>query len=118
MIISPEVKGKHITIRFSAPGADQVELKADFLPKREEPTTMGGVTLPMLVPIPVEMKKDKDGVWEYTAKNVKPDFYTYAIIVDGIETLDLNNLKIVRGSQSIRNVVIVPGKEMLRLKLP
>ena len=106
MIISPEVKGKHITIRFSAPGADQVELKADFLPKREEPTTMGGVTLPMLVPIPVEMKKDKDGVWRKIVM-VYPGRYEYKFLVDGCWQLDPQNEDCCVNSFGSRNNVLV-----------
>ncbi|WP_319481458.1 alpha/beta hydrolase-fold protein [uncultured Draconibacterium sp.] len=107
VLVSPEIDGNNVTIRFCAPKAIKVELNGDFLPKKEVETPQGK----MLLPAPVEMTEGEDGVWEYTAKDVTPDFYTYTISVDGIQMLDPNNLKVVRDGQRISNMFIVPGEK-------
>ncbi|WP_303921386.1 esterase [Draconibacterium sediminis] len=106
-LVSPEIDGNNVTIRFRAPKAIKVELNGDFLPAKEVGTPMGN----MLLPAPVEMKEGEDGVWEYTAKYVMPDFYTYTISVDGIKMLDPNNLKVIRDGQNTTNMFIVPGEK-------
>jgi enterochelin esterase-like enzyme len=106
-LISPEVKGNNITVRFRAPKAIKVELTADFLPTKETKTNFG--TYPM--PVPVEMTEGKDGIWDYTAENISPDFYTYSITVDGIRMLDPNNLQVARDGQNMSNIVIIPGEK-------
>jgi enterochelin esterase family protein len=65
----------------------------------------------MKMPAPVEMNEGESGVWEYTAENVSPDFYTYTITVDGIQMLDPANLKVVRDGQNMSNYLIVPGEK-------
>lgn len=106
-LISPEVKGNDITIRFRAPKAIKVELVGDFLPSRETKTAYGT----FMLPAPVEMTEGKDGIWEYTAENVAPDFYTYTITVDGVQMLDPNNLQTARDGDRVSSLVIVPGEK-------
>jgi enterochelin esterase-like enzyme len=104
-LVSPEVNGSNITIRFRAPKAIKVELTGDFLPAKEIKTERGN----FMMPAPVDMKEGKDGIWEYTAENVAPDFYTYAVMVDGVRMLDPSNLQMVRDGQNVSNMVIVAG---------
>jgi enterochelin esterase family protein len=59
----------------------------------------------MMMPAPVEMTEGEDGVWEYTATNVAPDFYTYTLTVDGIRMLDPSNLQTVRDGQNVSNIL-------------
>lgn len=106
-LVSPEIDGNNVTIRMRAPKAIKVELNGAFLPVQEVETPMGRMSRPM----PVEMKEGDDGVWEYTAKDVVPDFYTYTISVDGVSMLDPNNLKVLRNGQNMSNYLIVPGKK-------
>lgn len=107
-LLSPEIQDNDITIRFLAPNAIKVELSGDFLPEKEVvETPMGRMTRP----VPVEMKESEDGIWEYTAENVSPDFYTYTIMVDGIEMLDPNNLKVLRNRRRMSNYLIIPGEK-------
>jgi enterochelin esterase family protein len=61
------------------------------------------------MPAPVEMTEGKDGVWEYTAENVSPDFYGYYFTVDQTRTLDPNNVQIIRDGVRVSNLVIIPG---------
>jgi enterochelin esterase family protein len=106
-LVSPEMKGDTIIIRFRAPKAIKVELTADFLPAKEMKTERGT----FMVPAPVMMTEGKDGIWEYKAANVAPDYYTYTLTVDGITMLDPNNLKTVRDGQRVSNYLIVPGEK-------
>lgn len=104
---SPEIDGNNITIRFRAPKAIKVVLNGDFLPVKEIETSFGNMELPA----PVDMVEGEDGVWEYTAENVAPDFYTYTLSVDGIQMLDPSNLKRVRDGQRMANYLIIPGEK-------
>src|SRR5512139_1694865 len=79
-LVSPEMQADSITFRFRAPKAIKVELNGDFLPAKPNKTNFGT----FMMPVPVEMKEGKEGVWEYTVHNVAPDFYTYTFTVDGI----------------------------------
>lgn len=106
-LVSPEVKDQNITFRFKAPKSIKVELSGDFLPTKEVKTERGT----FMMPAPVVMTEGKDGIWEYTAENVAPDFYTYSFIIDGIRMLDPNNLKTVRDGQTSSNVVIMAGEK-------
>ena len=106
-LVSPEIDGDNITIRVRAPKAIKVELNGAFLPVQVVETPMGRMPRTM----PVEMKEGENGVWEYTAKDVVPDFYTYTISVDGIQMLDPNNLQVLRNGQNMSNYLIVPGEK-------
>ena len=106
-IKSPEIDGTNVTIRFRAPKAIKVEVNGDFLPAVAVETPMGT----MMRPAPVEMEQGENGVWEYTAENVSPDFYTYTITVDELRMLDPSNLKVVRNGQNMTNFLIVPGEK-------
>ena len=106
-IKSPVVDGNNITFRFRAPKAVKVELSGEFLPTREVKTERGTY----MMAAPVVMTEGANGVWEYTAVNVAPDFYTYTFTVDGIRMLDPNNLQTVRDGRNVSNMVIVPGEK-------
>lgn len=106
-LVSPEINDNNITFRFRAPKAIKVELNGDFLPKKPTKTDFGTFDMP----VPAEMTEGKDGVWEYTAGNVTPDFYTYTFTVDGIRMLDPGNLQTVRDGQNVSSLVIVPGEK-------
>ena len=53
--------------------------------------------------------KEKDGVWQYTAENLAPDFYFYYFLVDGIKVMDPNNLKVVCNYSEFYNTFIIEG---------
>ncbi len=114
-IVSPEINGTSVTFRYKAPKAIKVVLDGDFLPKKEVVTQFGKG----LEPIPVEMTEGEGGIWEYTVENIASDFYTYSFTVDGLKTLDPNNLQIVRDGLDFFNMVIVPGvKSNIYLEAP
>jgi len=49
---------------------------------------------------PVEMTKGENNVWEYTTSVLEPDLYKYYFDVDGVKTIDMNNLYVIRNSRS------------------
>jgi enterochelin esterase-like enzyme len=57
----------------------------------------------------VEMKKDESGIWSFTTPVLPAEFYSYTFNVNGVKTLDPNNVQIVRDGTRFENYVIVPG---------
>lgn len=106
-LVSPQIEGAKVTFRFKAPKAIKVELNGGFLPLVDFETPQGV----MRIPGPVEMTEGEDGVWEYIVENVSPDFYTYTFTVDGVQTLDPNNLKRVRDGVRVENYLIIEGEK-------
>jgi len=49
---------------------------------------------------PQEMTKGENNVWEYTTEVLEPDMYKYYFEVDGVKTIDMNNLYVIRNSRS------------------
>jgi enterochelin esterase family protein len=94
-VVSPEIHAdRTVTFRFLAPKAVQVQLVGDFLPGQ-------GV---------VDLKEGKDGLWEYlTSSPLASELYSYAFIVDGLRTIDPNNVFLNRDVASLTNIFIIPG---------
>lgn len=87
-----------VTIRYQAPSSvKEVKLCGDFLPFKVVSSEKWGdhEEFP-----PVEMTKNADGVWEFTSNVLKPDLYKYWFEVDGVKTIDINNLYVMRGGRS------------------
>lgn len=97
-IVSPEIHPDgSVTFRFQAPNAGEVRLTGDFLPPDG------------WMPGNVIMEKNAEGVWSYTTKPLASDLYGYAFIVDGLRSMDPNNVYMIRDVASVTNVLIVPG---------
>jgi enterochelin esterase-like enzyme len=91
-IVSPEVNVNHsVTFRILAPDAREVKITGDWIPESDA------------------MTKDDQGIWTYTSKPLKSDLYSYSIILDGLKTIDPNNVYIIRDVASVFNVFIVDG---------
>ncbi|MBR4688546.1 MAG: esterase, partial [Bacteroidales bacterium] len=74
-ITSPEINPDHsVTFRYRGPKAVTVQLQGDFLPGR------------------VDMKEGRDGMWTYTTEPLAGELYSYSFIVDGVRTMDPNNI--------------------------
>ncbi len=81
-----------VTFRYRAPKAVRVTLSGDFLPGPA-----------------VEFKEGQNGVWEYTTPFVvAPEMYTYTFHVDGLQTIDPNNVFVNRDIASLTSVLLVP----------
>jgi len=60
---------------------------------------------------PVAMRKDAAGVWSATVGPLKPDWYGYGFILDGVKIADPQNRDIWSGATSTWSYVLVPGTE-------
>lgn len=97
-IVSPEINADNsVTFRLAAPKAVSVSVTGDFLPTEE------------WVEGKAAMKKDTDGVWEYTTSPLSSELYTYAFEVDGLQMNDPNNVYYRRDVASTLNVLLVGG---------
>ena len=73
-IISPEYTEQGVTFRFKAPEAQKVELESEILPK------------------PLPMAKDSDGVWTVTMTDFLFETFKYCFVVDGTQVADPSNM--------------------------
>ncbi len=105
-IVSPEVKDDNTVIfRISAPDANQVQITGDFLPTVKKDTPYGKFDMPGVA----DLTKGEDGTWTFQSQPLGSDLYSYSIIIDGLKTLDPNNVYVIRDVASIFNVFIVGG---------
>lgn len=86
---SPDIHDDYtVTFRVYAPKAVSVRLTGDFLPHHVADNN-GYVTE---VPIWVDMREGKDGIWEYTTSEpLEPELYSYIFRVDGLPYADPSN---------------------------
>ena len=95
-LISPEVlPDARVAFRIYAQKASTVTLRGDWLEG----------------PDPVALTKDDVGVWSVTVGPLRPDYYSYALTVDGVRTLDPKNPTIKQGIASVDNMFFVEGGE-------
>ncbi|GAA4471064.1 alpha/beta hydrolase-fold protein [Nibrella saemangeumensis] len=93
---SPHVlPDNRVAIRIYAPKASEVILSGDFLSGKP----------------PVSLTKNEQGVWSTTVGPLRPDYYTYTLMVDGVRTMDPKNAVIKQGTNSLENVMLVSGSE-------
>lgn len=87
---SPEVgMDQRVTFRLRAPNA------------REVAVSVGGRKLPM--------QKDEQGLWSVTSDPMKPDIYTYSLIVDGASMNDPSNRQVQTSFTGFDSMFMVPG---------
>lgn len=73
-IISPEYSEDGITFRMKAPEADSVKLELEMLPN------------------PLAMERDSDGVWSIKLSEYLYDTFKYCFVVDGTQVADPSNM--------------------------
>lgn len=93
-----------VTFRFIAPNAQKVEVAGDFL-KKAEKNPVGGLVGTGLA----EMTKVSDSLWVYKSEPLTSELYSYIFVVDGVTTLDPNNVYVYRDFATVSNVFIVGG---------
>jgi enterochelin esterase-like enzyme len=94
-LVSPEVHpDRKVTFRIYAPKASEVVFRGDWM---QGP--------------PVQLTKDDRGVWSATVGPLRPDFYSYVFVVDGVHTLDPKNPTIKQGIARLDNMFFLPGPE-------
>jgi enterochelin esterase family protein len=103
----PLVDGTSVTFLLKADAASDVQLYGDFLPGVNQYNLGGHVT----------MARNSEGLWEYKAENLPPDFYFYYYEVDGVRVLDPNNLHLVCNYSEYLNSFLVKGPESRNYEL-
>lgn len=105
-LISPEVNaGKTVTFRLKAPDAEKVQVTGDFLPVRKIQTPYGEFDGPGVA----DLKKNSEGVWEFTTAPLSPELYSYTFLVDNLKITDPLNVYQIRDVASVTNVFLIDG---------
>ena len=76
-VVNPD---KSVTFNLIAPEAQKVQITGDFLPPKKIEYQGNTYDAPGVA----ELKKDDKGVWSFTSETLKPELYTYNMIVDGV----------------------------------
>jgi enterochelin esterase-like enzyme len=97
---SPEITPQGmVTFRLSAPNATSVLVR----------DTSGGF-LDWPGGNEVAMTKGENGIWSATIGPLKPEYYVYVFVVDGVQTLDPQNIFHVRDGQRYGSALRVVGE--------
>lgn len=90
---SPQINDDNtVTFAIKAPSAQQVQLQLDY----GEPVTL---------------QRDTAGMWTYTTQVLTPDLYLYNYVVDGVKTLDPENVYIMRDVATVKNMFFIDGEQ-------
>ncbi len=97
-ITSPETnQDGTVTIKLMAPRASDVSITGSWIPGEK---LRSGTH---------KMHKENDSIWSYTTGVLEPEMYRYALLVDGVRTIDPSNAHAIRDVARISNVFIVAG---------
>ncbi len=99
---SPEVNANGtITFRLQAPNAKSVRIITDMPKAGDLPHGSRGF----------DMIKDEKGTWSYTTPPLKPSYYQYWFVMDGLTMPDPQNTFVRPASGVYKSIVALPGKE-------
>lgn len=88
---SPRVNSDNtVTFSIKAPDAQRVSVQLDY-----------GVLWPL--------ERDTAGVWTFTTGALEPDLYLYNYVVDGVKTLDPENVYTMRDVATVKSMFFVNG---------
>ena len=105
-VASPDVHADNsVTFNIIAPDAQKVQITGDMLPAKK--VEYQGNTYDM--PGVVDLVKDDKGVWSYTTEPLKPELYTYNMIVDGVKIIDPLNVYNIRDINNLFSVLLIGG---------
>jgi enterochelin esterase family protein len=94
---SPEISPQgDVTLRVCAPEANSVRVIGDWNAK-----TPNGDPL----------TKDEQGVWSIALGQLKPEYYGYSFLVDGVKTIDPNNVHSSNDAVRIGSYFILAGPD-------
>ena len=86
---SPEIgKDGAVTFKVKAPEADTVKLVIDTR-------------------VDTLMRRQADGTWSITLRDLEPDLYMYYYIIDGMKVLDNENAQVLRDVKSVMNTFVL-----------
>ena len=94
-VASPDVHADNsVTFNLIAPEAKKVQITGDMLPTKK-----------------VDLVKNDKGVWSYTTEPLKPELYTYNMIVDGVKIIDPLNVYNIRDINNLFSVLLIGGDQ-------
>ena len=107
-VASPDVHAdKSVTFNLIAPEAHKVQITGDFLPPSK--VEYQGNTYD--VPGVADLVKNDMGVWSFTSEPLKPELYTYNMIVDGVKIIDPLNVYNIRDISNLFSVLLIGGDQ-------
>jgi enterochelin esterase-like enzyme len=96
-IISPEIlPDNKVTFRVYAKNAQKITVSGEWQ------TGPGGAE---------ELVKNDTGLFVFTSGPMKPELYAYTFTVDGVRTIDQNNVQVRRDGANYQSFFIIPGSE-------
>jgi enterochelin esterase family protein len=95
-----------VTFNLIAPEAQKVQITGDFLPSKK--VVFNGATFDAPAD-PVDLVKNDKGVWSFTTEALKPELYTYNMIVDGVKIIDPLNVYNIRDINNLFSVLLIGG---------
>ena len=95
-----------MTFNLIAPEAQKVQITGDFLPSKK--VVFNGATFDAPAD-PVDLVKNDKGVWSFTTEALKPELYTYNMIVDGVKIIDPLNVYNIRDINNLFSVLLIGG---------
>ena len=105
-VASPVVNvDKTVTFNLIAPEAQKVQITGDFLPSKKIEYQGNSYETPGVA----DLVKDDKGVWSYTSSALKPELYTYNMIVDGVKIIDPLNVYNIRDINNLFSVLLIDG---------
>ena len=81
-------KDRRATFTIDAPKADEVMLRLD---RHQD----------------IKMTRGTNGTWTFTTEPLQPDIYRYCFLVDGVKTLDANNVYTMRDVATVMSLFVV-----------
>ena len=107
-VTSPDVHADNsVTFNLIAPEAQKVQITGDFLPTQKiKIEGYGEYDAPGVV----DLVKDDKGVWSFTSEPLKPELYTYNMIVDGVKIIDPLNVYNIRDINNLFSVLLIGGE--------
>lgn len=112
-VASPDVHADNsVTFNLIAPEAQKVQITGDFLPTQKiKIEGYGEYDAPGVV----DLVKDDKGVWSFTSEPLKPELYTYNMIVDGVKIIDPLNVYNIRDINNLFSVLLIGGEPRVDL---
>ena len=105
-VASPDVHADNsVTFNLIAPEAQKVQITGDMLPTKKVQYAGNSYDMPGVVDL---VKNDK-GIWSYTTEPLKPELYTYNMIVDGVKIIDPLNVYNIRDINNLFSVLLIGG---------
>ena len=105
-VASPDVHADNsVTFNLIAPEAQKVQITGDFLPPKKVEFQGNTYDTPGMV----DLVKDEKGVWSFTSEPLKPELYTYNMIVDGVKIIDPLNVYNIRDINNLFSVLLIGG---------